>query len=177
MGNHWLSDMLNHEATGIRVRTVQAIAEKPHLPADDLALAVTMIEAMNHSALISGSQRSARLFCRLMERFQFVIMLLRCEHMQLMLKLLVALPEHFQLMLKLLVVPRKLYVFVLLDVVVVHAFEFLSCHPASATSGSDCITFLSTAMTLGRRRRRRSDEAYLLLTPTRLMSRAFVRDT
>lgn len=70
--NHWLHDMTSRDPGALVISTRQSRLGSPHIPADHIQLRVTMVEAMDDSALFATRLSSIRLFALLMERFQAV---------------------------------------------------------------------------------------------------------
>ncbi|KZV74808.1 hypothetical protein PENSPDRAFT_542609, partial [Peniophora sp. CONT] len=66
--NHWLSDTARGIPGALTVRTPRA--QQPHTPADRLQVPITMVEAMDDSAIFAVQQDTLQALCLYCERFQ-----------------------------------------------------------------------------------------------------------
>jgi hypothetical protein len=70
LGHHWLDDLALMHPDALRVSTHLARQRNPHLPADHLALPITMVEAMDDSTIFAGSLTALHALVLCAERFQ-----------------------------------------------------------------------------------------------------------
>ncbi|TFY51956.1 hypothetical protein EVJ58_g10282 [Rhodofomes roseus] len=70
LGSHWLTDFLADVDHGLRVSTVQNRVSMPHLPIDRESILISMVEAMDDSAIVTPSLQSLCTATHMMERFQ-----------------------------------------------------------------------------------------------------------